>query len=41
MQILRTTNHVKWLKTKNGKCERGLILVQYAVLSFKKWTEGL
>ena len=28
MQILRATNHVKWLQTKNGKCERGLILVQ-------------
>ena len=28
MQILRTTNHVKWLRTKSAKCEGRLILVE-------------
>ena len=28
MQILRTTNHVKWLRTKSGKCKARLILVE-------------
>ena len=35
MQILRTTNHVEWLRTKSGKCKTRLILVENVRLATK------